>query len=834
MMYIVPFKDIRRTDVATAGGKGANLGEMVSAGIPVPDGAVLVADAYELFMQENGIDPDMLSGKDEEDTSQMIRSRILQADIPQKIRDEICAFYRSLGAGARVAVRSSATAEDLEDASFAGQQETYLNVSSEAMLLYSVRACYASLWGTRAMHYRAASGYGGQKVALAVVIQQMVESEAAGVLFTKNPVGDGNSIVINASYGLGEAVVSGLVSPDEYLCGRDGTVLKAVIGSKAVKIVYQDAAAVPDAVSDGKGTVQVPVSKTEQGKRVLDDRTIAELVRTALRIEKHYGHPMDIEWAVRGGRIYMLQARAITAGAERAFTDADFAGLPAVKPASGRMRENILFNLEKLPRPYYPLDHDYGNAVGRQKEKLLGEAGIRMNEMTPMNEDGISSFGLGGFRPSPDLIHIPGLIRQMKDDAFNIRKSAEELESCQKAYEQACLHMPASVQETGERLRQMLELIERTSYARFRYAIFPQVLENMSLNRVLARLDESVNSFDLLEGLSYVTADINREMAEIAADISEKPQWKQAVMEMTYGQIGKCCPEIGARFQQFMDRFGWRSDFNCYCFMAKSWNEDPDRFLHSLRTILRAAGNGVVSLKEGQLKFERIMEKVKALTGERKFERFERKVNAVRHYHVIREGTQYLWEAEFGLCRQLLRRAAEYLGTSQDELIYLFAEELFEVCRAGKLDESARERIARRKKKRSLAEAYWNNCISTLLSTGNGDISGVSGSNGKAAGRACIIRGPEEFGKLEKGDILVCPYTDPEWTPLFTLAAGVLVDTGGTLSHAAIVAREYKIPAVLAAGNATSRIHDGDTVMVDGDAGKAVVVHDGGKSAQDG
>lgn len=816
---IVPFHEIRKTDVALAGGKGANLGEMTAAGIPVPAGAVLCAAAYDLFMERGQIDVGLIlhNASSEKEASEKIRHQILEAEMPGEIVSEVSVFYRSLGENARVAVRSSATAEDLEDASFAGQQETYLNVRSEDVLLQKIKECYASLWGIRAIHYRRQSGYEDREVSLAVVIQQMVESESAGVLFTRNPAGNTQDILINASYGLGEAVVSGLVSPDEYICDRNGAVKNVRIGTKESRIVYAE-----------NGTAAVPVDEMHRQARVLDDETVRRLVREALRIEDHYGQPMDIEWAVADGKIYILQARAITTLAQdgqTSFTEEDFAGLPAARPVTGKKRESILFNLEKLPTPYFPLDQDFAFLVGRQKQVLFAEAGIVMSPETQMNEDGISSFTLGeNIRVNGKIVRLPGMIRQMTDISRNIAKSGEELDFCRGAYEAECSKEAASLPEIAASLSGLQKLIARTAYARFRYAIFPQVLENISLNRTLAGIDPELNSYDLLEGLSYVTADINRALAGLSAKIRKSPDLKQAVMSLPYREITDRYPEAARMFSDFMQQFGHHSDYSCYCFTAESWNENPDRFLHTLRIVLRSDERAALSMAESTEKFNALMVRAQQTLGEKKYRKFEKKVAAVRHYHYIREATQYLWESASARCRALLRRAAELLHTDYSDFLYLFAGELFDVMNAGALDEKSRSLIQRRKDKRPLAETYWKKSISTMLETGSSEITGVCGSGGKAAGKACVINGPEEFEKLEKGDILVCPHTDPEWTPLFTLAAGVVVDTGGTLSHAAIVAREYKIPAVLAAGNATRQIRDGEMVMVDGDTGKVVIV----------
>lgn len=806
--YIADFNTIGKKDISTAGGKGANLGEMTSAGIAVPPGAVLTAQAYDLFMRSNGIDTDNVVDAAD------IRKAIIEGNIPDDMREEITGLYRSMGEGARVAVRSSATAEDLEDASFAGQQETFLNVRGEEELLKKIKECYASLWGNRAVSYRRKQGYDEQKVSLAVVLQQMIESQSSGVLFTKDPTGATDDIVINASYGLGEAVVSGIVSPDEYRCDRSGNVIKCVTGSKEVMIVYGD-----------EGTVKVPVSEDKRKNLVLTDEMAKRLAQEALKIEKHYGHPMDIEWAVRDDRVYILQARSITTmgAGEKTYTEADFERLPKVKSANGKMRENVLFNLEKVPQPYLPLDHDFGDNVGRQKQLLMSEFGIGMNEMMSIDQDGISSFGLSGFRLNKNIFSIFKTLKQLKDDKSNCRIADERLAACRKKLNEENIREHGSVAELGEALKRMHDLTGEVAYVRFRYAIFPQVLENISLGKKLKKADKELGSFDLMEGLSYVTADINRDMAVIAGKIREDEGLYADVMRYGYQELTSKRSSLKESFEEFLDKYGNRSDFNCYCFTAHSWNEDPDRFLNTLRTMIRSEEFHIPSLEEGQDKMDALMEKMHAALGERKYQVFEGKVNAVRHYHYIREATQYLWESIFACCRKLLKECADILGEDYGDLLYLFAHELYEVCRAGRIDEAHRSLIEKRKASRPLAIAYWNHCIEKLLDTGSSKIAGVSGSAGIATGKVRIVRSSEEFDRLQQGEVLVCPYTDPEWTPLFTLAAAVVVDTGGSLSHAAIVAREYKIPCVLATGNATRLLKDGDTVIVDGTAGNVSV-----------
>lgn len=817
--YVLAFEEIGKQDIAIAGGKGANLGEMVNCGIPVPAGGVLCAAAYDRYMEQNNISVKEIMEKeaDVEKAAQMIRDKILNGAFEEEIKKQIVSFYRSLGEDVRVAVRSSATAEDLEDASFAGQQETYLNVVGETALFTKIKECYASLWGNRAVSYRKRQGYDKQTVALAVVIQQMIESEYAGVLFTQNPATAKQEVLINASYGLGEAVVSGMVSPDEYHCEKDGALKSVVIGKKEKQILY-----------DQVGTKVIPVSAKQQMEQVLQPFLIRSLVLKAMEVEAHYGHPMDIEWAVRDNEIYILQARSITTHVEDGkweFTEKDFAGLPKVRSAKESMRESVLFNLEKLPRSYYPLDHDFGDAVGKQKEVLFSEAGLDMGEMCPINADGITSFSVGGMKMNKNIVHIFKLLKQMMNDAYNVQISTEKYAQCVRRLKQERLQHPATIMQTGESLARMKQLICDTAYARFRYAIFPQVLKNRILNRTLEKVDPQLNAYDLLEGLSYVTTDVNRSMKELVEYIKAHKEMECAVAKGTYEEIGGEYPELAAKFEQFMEKYGDRSDFNCYCFVAKSWKEEPERFLRTLRTMLRTKDTGILTREESEKKFRTLMQRIKESIGEKKFVSFEKKVQAVRHYHYIREATQYLWESEFAYCRKLLKLASEQLGIGYDDLLYLFSDEFFDVCKRGALTKQDQKLIERRKAKRPLAEAYWDKSISEILATDEETIKGISGSVGKATGKVCVIKGTDEFDKLEEGEILVCSYTDPEWTPLFTLAAGVVVDTGGSLSHAAIVAREYHIPAILATGNATKRLQDGDMVMLDGTKGIVTILN---------
>lgn len=315
---VVWFSEVGRDDVPVVGGKGANLGELTRAGIPVPPGFVVTADTYFRFIDHSGLEPvirkelfglDVHNSRELNERARRIRTRLMEAPVPAHISEAIRKAYRELGEGA-VAVRSSATAEDLPEASFAGQQSTYLNVVGEENVVRAVQACWASLWEGRAIFYREESGYDHMKVALAVPVQRMVQSEISGVMFTVEPVtSDASKITIEAVYGLGEGIVSGEISPDLYI------VAKQSLHVQSVTRAPQDRMIARHAESDGgheSGNAWVPVPAELVERQKLTEDEIRELARVGRNVEEHYGSHQDIEWAYEGGHFYLVQSRPVT------------------------------------------------------------------------------------------------------------------------------------------------------------------------------------------------------------------------------------------------------------------------------------------------------------------------------------------------------------------------------------------------------------------------------------------------------------------------------------------------------------------------------------------
>ena len=822
-MRIADFTQIHKDDVLIAGGKGANLGEMTAAGIPVPKGFVITADAYREFLKENNIDEIILRVLTAAQTDEQallsavgtFRKKIITGHFPAQLEKEIRNKYAELGETARVAVRSSATAEDLPDASFAGQQETYLNAQGIEDVLLQIRHCYASLWGERAVSYRFNQGYNQSAVAIAVVIQEMVESEKAGVLFTVNPVTQNkDEMQINASYGLGESVVSGKVTADSYIVNKSGDILEVTIGSKETQIVYAD-----------KNTKEESVSEEKRIARALNDTEIAALVRAALKIEKHYGMPMDIEWAIQKNEIYILQARAITT-LKNNDDEKLIQKYISKRPLSKMMKENMAFQFEKMPFAYRALDFDYMIAINDQKARIFAEGGIVFNSNPTIDDDGIQTLPENKKGFTLRIFHIFKIIRMLKNFGY----CSEICKNFMAQYEQELAHIKTldfenmTLAECTVFMEQSYALTEKLTYDRFKYALFPSFLMSKKFTKIIKRVDTNYSAFDFYWELNNKTAVVTNDISRMADTIRKNTALTEAILSgERFNTLCADFPSFKQLTDDFIKRNGFKSDYNCYCIEAKTFIEDPDRLVNIIRPLLNTSDTSDQNSHDNKNKnYTDLMQQLKRIYGN-KYPRIEQDIQHFRYFHVVREESQYLWETLFYYVRQCVKRINILLLNSEyykHGIVNLFHRELLEVLKVGYINDVYKEKIARRNKKFPLAEKVWE-ASKLLVFDSTGDVlKGVSGSPGTAVGTVRIIRTPEEFYKMQKGDVLVCHLTDPEWTPLFKLASAVVADTGSALSHAAIVAREFNIPAVLGVGFATTKFKDGDLITVNGNTGE--------------
>lgn len=820
---ILDFQEIKKEDILIAGGKGANLGEMTSAKINVPNGFVITAKEYQDFLKVNGIDVlienEIQKVGNKEDIllkiARDVREKIKSGKFPKEMENRIREKYLNFGENTRVAIRSSATAEDLPDASFAGQQDTYLNVQGLENVFHQIQNCYASLWGNRAVSYRFRQGYSQNAVSIAVVIQEMVESEKAGVLFTVNPVNKKeNEMHINANFGLGESVVSGKVTADTYIVDKSGNIMEVNIGTKETQIIYGE-----------KGTIEVAVREDKRKNRVLNDVEISKLIKYGLEIENHYGMPMDIEWAMKDDVIYILQARAITtlANTEKSMVEDTLVEQYIKKQKIKKdTQEMMAFFLEKIPFAYRALEFDYLMAISNQKANILREVGIVFPKNPIIDNDGIQTFSDRGKRINRNIFQFFKFLKNMKDFDTCYQKCNDFM----KIYESKIENMKElnfeimTLEECKKFMEESYTLLQKLAYDRFKYALFPSVLNSKKLNKIIKKVNTTYSSFDFYWNLNNKTSVVTDDIYKLASKIRKNQNLKREIIS---GEDFQTLYEKYDNFRVLIDKFmkenGFKSDYNCYCLSAKTFKEDPNRLLNILRPLLNADENN--DERKQSKDFLKLMQDMKEIYGN-KYSDIEKEVMYFRYFHLVREESQYLWETLFYYVRQCVKRINSILLGSENYEIgiaNLFYQELLEAMKRGELNIADKEKISRRNQKFPLATKVWESSKSLIFKTKGDVLKGISGSVGIAVGKVCVINSPKEFYKMKKGDILVCHFTDPEWTPLFTLANAVVADTGSALSHAAIVAREYNIPAVLGVGFATTKFKDGDMVQVDGNTG---------------
>ena len=830
----LPLHQARRSDLEFAGGKAANLGELSRLGWPVPPGFVVTTTAYEYFVLRNGLQAVITRALEAGSGGAEIREAFLAASVPEEIERELLRAWGELGGGP-VAVRSSAPAEDLPGASFAGQQDTYLNVTGSQQLLEAVRACWASLWTDRAIAYRQKQGIDQAGVRLAVLVQRMVPAESAGVMFSANPVsGRRDEVLIEASPGLGEAVVSGLVTPDHFLLRRSPfgwRIVERQTGKR--EVVVQ---ALP-----GGGTRLVRGS-ADNAVPSLPDYALRSLARRAEALQRYFGAPQDIEWAWAGGRLYILQARPLT-------------GLPAAVPQRDRDQrlaglkrrlQTLYANnfVEMLPQRPYPLDLDtWLPAVGSAVEPVIDLLGLdwRLLRLFAVDDGVVLHYRIDLPRPTWRLPGAPlRLMRQAR--RYNpLKWEAGPLlaETLQRARELRSRSL-ADLSWDGllETLHEAAE-IPALLGGELRRRFFPAAaLAVLRLKLFLAFLGGDGSLAVLLSGAKTRTLEMNAALEDLAADVRRRPELAALFASHSPRQLWDALPEseAGREFltalQAFLDQYGHRETM-LHSALAPTWADAPEVALAVIKT---AAAAPLPPQDGGVPAWQAARDAVLAhpLLGFRPLrERFLNTLEAARTLVPMREDTHFYAALALPVFRRTIlemgRRLvdADVLETSEDVFHLRLAE--LESLRAGldaRRTQALRAAARRRKQRRQelegtpLVEAH-------LLATGHspdllpGDVllQGTPGSPGVAEGPARIVRSMDEFDRLGAGEVLVAPYTNPTWTPLFQRAAAVVVDTGSPASHAAIVAREYGIPAVTGTVHGTRTLQDGEFVRVDGSRG---------------
>ncbi|CAM5648762.1 putative phosphoenolpyruvate synthase [Streptomyces afghaniensis 772] len=856
--YLRDLQEIDETQVAVVGGKGAHLGRLSRIeGVRVPAGFCVTTDAFRRIMaQAPSIDDllDRLSRVDPDDReavrtlSAQIRRTVEGIAIPGDLAAAITGALARHGEQAAYAVRSSATAEDLPTASFAGQQDTYLNVVGPAAVLQHVSRCWASLFTERAVTYRRRSGIDHRTVHMAVVVQQMVFPQAAGILFTADPVtGNRKVATVDAGFGLGEALVSGLVNPDVFKV-RDGEVVDKTIAAKQRAV---------QALPAG-GTQEVAIDAQRQEQPALTDEQVVRLVRLGRRIETHFGRPQDIEWCLDGDDFQIVQSRPIT-------------------------------TLFPIPETGDQENHVYVS-VGHQQMmtdamKPLGLSMWQLTAMAPMLEAGGRLFvdvtrRLASPASRAGLLDLVGrgdpLVRDAletvldRDDFVPSLPDAGPGGPPSGGRTSAPIETdPAIVTELIERSQASVAALEREIRTKTGPALFDFLLEAfeehkrvlgdpLSMQVIMAgmeatwwlndKLQEWLGEKNAADTLTLSAPDnITSEMGLALLDVADAIRPHPEVVAFLEGveddgfldELVKLPGGTEARdaIEAYLDRYGMRCVAEIDITRPR-WRERPSTLVPVILDNVRhfepgAAGRRFEEGRQKALKQEQdVLARLRALPdGERKADETKRMIDRVRTFIGYREYPKYGIVSRYFVYKQALMAEAERLVHAgvlpeKEDIFYLTFQELHDVVRSNQVD----DRLVRQRK-----DAFRSYQALTpprvLTSDGeavtgayrrddvpDGALVGLPVSAGTVEGRARVILDMAE-ADLQAGDILVTTYTDPSWSPLFVSVAGLVTEVGGLMTHGAVIAREYGLPAVVGVEQATRLIRDGQRIRVHGTDG---------------
>jgi rifampicin phosphotransferase len=828
---VLPLHELGRRDLAVAGGKGANLGELVRAGFPVPPGFVVTTAAYDRFVADNRLGETIARAlREERGSGAAIRDAFAGAPIPPEVARDILAAYHRLGQGP-VAVRSSATAEDLPQAAFAGQQDTFLNVVGSEALLDAVRRCWASLWSERAIAYRERQGPDQQTVKLAVVVQRLVAAEMAGVLFTANPVtGARDEIVVDASPGLGEAVVSGLVTPNHYVLRKGPSgwrIVKRRPGRREV-VVQPRAAGGTEHVAPDTAAAPRPAMTGYP----LRGSALRRLARLAAAIERHFGGPQDIEWAWAGGKLFIVQARPITA-------------LPGPLPRPSRLAR-VMASLvaEMLPARPYPLEvTTWGpglviSALLGPMARMCGLA-LRADRLF-VEEDGVivRLTGRLPIRPTPGILLAPlRIVRQARRYDPVHWRADQLLPEAQARARGLEARDPRALAwaELLATVRAALAIPPLLGEVRLRYV--PGAALAVGRLRVALGLLGRADRFGaLLSGVETKTLETNRALEALAARIQSDSTLADAFARHEPGELWAVLEAQPsgrawlAELRAFLDRYGHREAGGTMLVSQSTWKDAPEVVLGILKGLALAETRPPTKRPAwAAARDELLAHPLLRLSPLRSA--FLKLLAQARCFPQLREDTRFYATLILPVLRRTLlelgrRLAAAGILDAPEDVFHLTLGELERVDGTWppprQLAGELRALVRRRKERRAALEGTplvdprllrWAEPASGAL------LRGTPGSPGVAEGPVRVVRDASEFGRLRPGEVLVAPYTNPAWTPLFQQAVAVVVDSGGAMSHAAIVAREYGIPAVMGTGDGTRRLVDGARVRVDGTRG---------------
>ncbi len=863
--YVLGFREIDKTKLMVVGGKGANLGELAKIeGIEVPDGFCLTTDAFRKIMAETpAIDKyleqlALLKVEDRAKIAQLsgeMRRVIEGAAIPQQIVDEIGGYLAKLGEKEAYAVRSSATAEDLPTASFAGQQDTYLNIMGQEAILQRISKCWASLFTERAITYRLQNGFDHRKVHLAVVVQRMVFPQAAGILFTADPVTSNRKVVsIDASFGLGEALVSGLVNADIYKV-RDGEVIDKKVATKKLAIVALQAG----------GTQEEAIAPEQQRRQALSDEQILQIERMGRKIEAHFGAPQDIEWCLADNRFYVVQSRPITTlfpvpaandqenhvyisvGHQQMMTD-------PLKPLGLSLHQSLAGRIMYKAGGWLFVDVAQQLAAPAHRDNLINV----MGEHDPLIKDALLTIVERGdsIKSSPDEKKDARYVQSSK--GLSAADIQAEVENDPAIVAGLIQRSEASLAELKEKIQTIagvdiadfiladLQELRKVLFVPESYRVFTAAIHaSFWLNEQMKEWLGEKNVADTLSQSvpNNVTSEMGLALLDVADVIRPYPAviaYLQQVKEENFlDELGQFegGEQARAAIEAYLAKYGMRCAGEIDITRTR-WSEKPTILLPMILNNIQNFEPGAGKRKFEQGRQEALAKEAELLArlrqlpdGEQKAADTKALISLVRNYIGYREYPKYAMMSRYLVYKQALMKEAANLVQdgviqAQEDIYYLTFAELGELLRSKQADYQL---INQRKDEYKLDEKL----TPPRVITSDGEIiagryqrenlpadaiAGLAVSSGIVEGRARVILKLED-ADLEDDDILVTAFTDPSWTPLFVTIKGLVTEVGGLMTHGAVIAREYGLPAIVGVEDATKVIKDGERIRVNGTDG---------------
>lgn len=878
--YTLFFEEIDKKDLPLVGGKGANLGEMTKAGFPVPEGFCVTTGAYKDFLTHNvlvGFISQVIKDANLDNISQIgeeIRERLRLSEIPEQVKKAIISAIYKAGSNNYYAVRSSATAEDLAFASFAGQQDTYLNIKGEKELLDSVRNCWASLFTDRAILYRIQNKIEHEKVQMSVVIQKMVLPEVSGIMFTADPVSGHRGIVsIDASYGLGEAMVSGLVSPDIYkFSKKDNSLENKTIADKKLAILP----------TEGGGTKKVEITGEKATSQVMSDAQLIKLTKLGMMIEKHYGCPQDIEWCLENGILYIVQSRAITS----------LFPLPSPVPEDDALHAYVSFNhFQVMTDPISPLGidilkiiipFDKGARSAEEYAFLKSSAGRIYIDLSELLQYKRLRKGLPAFLKNADSLLAEALIELVGRPDFEtrikkhkgrakvlrkymqpiivnavknliFRKPEGSIEFMNSYIEKRIKTSEESIRKSKQGIDRLEAIYEVASFHKDLQALLPKMAPGIIGFKMLERLEVKLLGSKkyvaiIITGLEgNITTEMGLLVGDLADIIRKSPELVKEFENEDYrtlvARVNKLRgqDEFKQLFNTFMEKYDMRAAGEID--MAKDrWVENPEPLVKSILATIRTSKEGThrreyrETMERAKKAAEELVREVETKRGKMQGKIVKRLVRVCRNMLPVREHPKYLIMKLIMIFKRAFLAEARLLvqkGHLVEEKDIFFVN-FWELHKAIEKNESLIELVEQRKEEYQ----HYRKLRAPRVITSEGEeikasykrenlpegaLVGMPVSAGVIEGIAKVITDPV-YSSLNKGEILVAPFTDPGWTPLFINAAGLVMEIGGLLTHGTVVAREYGIPAVVGITDATKIIRTGQRIRVDGNAGFVLVI----------